>query len=253
MTVTLEQIVGFCDRLLATEQFADYCPNGLQVQGRPQVQRLLAGVTASQALLDAAVAMEADAVLVHHGYFWKGEAPEIVGIKQKRLQTLLAHDISLIAYHLPLDAHAELGNNVLLGQALGWTVTGPLEPGNPRSLGLVGTLDKQRSAAEVAAHVGRVLGREPLLLAGGEHPVQRVAWCSGAAQDFIELAAAQGVDLFLSGEVSERTTHLAAELGVHYLAAGHHATERFGVQALAEHLAREFGLRHYFIDLPNPV
>ncbi len=253
MAVQLDALLAYCNDLMGPGRFRDYCPNGLQVEGKPTVQRLVTGVTASQDLLDAAVAWQADAVLVHHGYFWKGESDVITGIKRKRLKTLLAHDISLIAYHLPLDAHPVLGNNVQLGAVLGLETTGPLERGNPDSIGLVGQLAQPLSATDFAAHIGQVLGREPLLIEGGNHEVRTVGWCTGGAQGYIDKAIAQGLDAFISGEVSEPTFHAARENGIHYVAAGHHATERYGAKALGEALAAEFGLAHQFVDINNPV
>ncbi|CDF85879.1 UPF0135 protein [Pseudomonas knackmussii B13] len=252
MTIELSVLVEEADRFLDAARIQDYCPNGLQVQGRPQVRRIVSGVTASQALLDAAVAAEADAVLVHHGYFWKGENPCVVGMKQRRLKTLLGHDISLLAYHLPLDLHPEVGNNVQLGRQLGLTIEGPLEPGNPRSIVLVGAPAEPMAPADFARHVGAVLGREPLLVEG-DRPIRRIAWCTGGAQGYIDQAIAAGVDAYLTGEVSEQTVHSARENGITFIAAGHHATERYGVQALGRYLAERFGIEHQFIDCPNPA
>ncbi len=252
MAIALTTLVDEAQRYLNAASIADYCPNGLQVEGRPQVRRIVSGVTASQALVDAAVAAEADVLLVHHGYFWKGENPCITGMKQRRLKTLLAHDISLLAYHLPLDVHPEVGNNVQLAHQLGITVEGPLEPGNPRSVGLVGSLDEPLSSEEIACRVQQVLGREPLLVKGPEL-IRRVGWCTGGGQGYIDQAIAAGVDLYLTGEASEQTFHSARENGISFIAAGHHATERYGVQALGDYLARRFALEHLFVDCPNPI
>lgn len=252
MAIELSVLVEESDRFLDAARIQDYCPNGLQVQGRPQVRRIVSGVTASQALLDAAVAADADAVLVHHGYFWKGENPCVVGMKQRRLKTLLGHDISLLAYHLPLDLHPEVGNNVQLGRQLGLSIEGPLEPGNPRSIVLLGAPAEPTSPADFARHVGAVLGREPLLVEG-DRPIRRIAWCTGGAQGYIDQAIAAGVDAYLTGEVSEQTVHSARENGITFIAAGHHATERYGVQALGRYLAERFGIEHQFIDCPNPA
>ena len=250
----LRELVAHADRLLAVDHFTDYCPNGLQVQGRTEVHTLIGGVSACQALLDAALELRADAVLVHHGYFWKGEDPRIVGMKHRRLATLLRHDLSLIAYHLPLDAHPELGNNAQLARVLDLTVTG-IAGGNGRTPGLVvlGEPAKPASGEAFVAHLAARLGRQPLHVAGNDAPIRRLAWCTGAAQSLIDVALEAGVDAFLTGEASEQTTHFARENGLHLFAAGHHATERYGVQALGAHLAQCFDLRFRFVDIDNPV
>ncbi|BAP43531.1 NIF3 superfamily protein [Pseudomonas sp. StFLB209] len=252
MAVALTTLVEEADRYLNSARIQDYCPNGLQVEGRPQVMRIVSGVTASQALLDASVEAQADLVLVHHGYFWKGENPCVVGMKQRRLKTLLRHDMSLLAYHLPLDVHPEVGNNVQLARQLDITVEGPLNPADPKVVGLVGSLAEPVSARDFARRVQEVLGREPLLIEG-DRMVQRVGWCSGGGQGYIDQAVLEGVDLYFSGEASEQTFHSAQENGISFIAAGHHATERYGVQALGDYLARRFALEHIFIDCPNPV
>nr|WP_286946626.1 Nif3-like dinuclear metal center hexameric protein [Pseudomonas sp. UBA6718] len=252
MAIALSTLVEEADRFLNAARIADYCPNGLQVEGRPQVRRIVSGVTASQALLDAAVEAEADVVLVHHGYFWKGEDACVTGMKRRRLQTLLGHDISLLAYHLPLDLHPEVGNNVQLARQLEITVEGPLDPDNPKVVGLLGSLAEPMTARDFARRVQEVLGREPLLVEGAGM-VRRIGWCTGGGQGYIDDAIAAGVDLFLTGEASEQTFHSARENGVSFIAAGHHATERYGVQALGDYLARRFAIEHLFIDCPNPV
>jgi dinuclear metal center YbgI/SA1388 family protein len=252
MAIALTTLVEEADRFLGAARISDYCPNGLQVEGRPQVRRIVSGVTASQALLDAAVEAEADVVLVHHGYFWKGEDACVTGMKRRRLQTLLSHDISLLAYHLPLDVHPEVGNNVQLARQLDITVEGPLDPNNPKVVGLLGSLAEPMSARDFARRVQEVLGREPLLVEG-QGMVRRVGWCTGGGQGYIDNAIAAGVDLYLTGEASEQTFHSARENGVGFIAAGHHATERYGVQALGEYLARRFAIDHLFVDCPNPV
>ncbi|MBL8450908.1 MAG: Nif3-like dinuclear metal center hexameric protein [Dechloromonas sp.] len=245
-----EELVEYLDRVLDCGRFRDYCPNGLQVEGRADVRCIVAGVTASQALLDAAVAAGADAVLVHHGYFWRGEDGRVTGIRRRRLATLLGADINLLAYHLPLDAHAEFGNNVQLARLAGWQPEGRF---GEQDLGCVGRVDGTPMAADFSAGLGRVLGREPLLVGDGARPISRIAWCTGAAQGYFEAAIAQGADVFVSGEISEQSVHLARESGVPYLACGHHASERYGVQALAEHLAANFALDCRFVDIDNPV
>ena len=252
MAVALSTLVEEADRYLNSARIQDYCPNGLQVEGRPQVMRIVSGVTASQALLDAAVDAQADLVLVHHGYFWKGENPCVVGMKQRRLKTLLKHDISLLAYHLPLDLHPEVGNNVQLARQLDITVEGPLDPENPRVVGLIGSLSEPMTARDFARRVQDALGREPLLIEGSQM-IRRVGWCTGGGQNYIDQAVLEGVDLFLSGEASEQTFHSARENDIGFIAAGHHATERYGVQALGDYLARRFALEHIFIDCPNPI
>ena len=252
MGIDLSTLVFEADRYLAAAKIADYCPNGLQVEGRSRVRRIVSGVTASQVLLDAAVAEGADLVLVHHGYFWKNENPCVVGMKQRRLKTLLTHDISLLAYHLPLDVHHEVGNNVQLARRLGLQVDGPLEPDSPRSVALVGHLPEPMSAADFARQVAVALDREPLLV-DCARPIQRVGWCTGGGQGYIDQAIAAGVDLYLTGEASEQTFHSARENGIGFIAAGHHATERYGVQALGDYLAQRFGIEHRFIDCDNPI
>ncbi|MBD9482414.1 Nif3-like dinuclear metal center hexameric protein [Pseudomonas sp. PDM14] len=252
MAIALSTLVEEAERFLNAARINDYCPNGLQVEGRPQVRRIVSGVTASQALVDAAVVAEADVLLVHHGYFWKGEDARITGMKQRRLKALLSNDISLLAYHLPLDVHPEVGNNVQLARQLEIIVEGPLDPDNPRTVGLLGSLAEPMSPRDFARRVQHVLGREPLLVEG-EGLVQKIGWCSGGGQGYIDQAIAAGVDLYLTGEASEQTFHSARENGISFIAAGHHATERYGVQALGDYLARRFALEHLFIDCPNPI
>jgi dinuclear metal center YbgI/SA1388 family protein len=247
-------LVRACDTLLDAPAFKDYTVNGLQVAGRDEVRRVMSGVTACQALLDEAVAWGADLLLVHHGYFWKNEPVPITGIKQRRIRTLLLNDVNLLAYHLPLDAHVELGNNAELARRLGFHVEGCADGELGQGLVWLGSLPEPASPAALAQHVGERLRREPLLIeAPGSDEIRRVAWCTGGAQDMITQAWEAGADAFISGEISERTTHLARELGIHYLAAGHHATERYGVQALGGWLAREFGVEHRFVDIDNPA
>ncbi|MBW6391585.1 Nif3-like dinuclear metal center hexameric protein [Billgrantia antri] len=248
------ELVRACDTLLDAPAFKDYTVNGLQVAGRDEVRRVMSGVTACQALLDEAAAWKADLLLVHHGYFWKNEPVAITGIKQRRIRTLLLNDINLLAYHLPLDAHAEFGNNAELGRRLGFRVEGCADGVLGQGLVWLGGLPEAMAPGALARHVGERLGREPLLVeAPGKALVRRVAWCTGGAQDMITQAWEAGAEAFISGEISERTTHLARELGIHYLAAGHHATERYGVQALGEWLEREFGVEHRFVDIDNPA
>ena len=249
-----DDLVAACDRLLEPQRFRDYTVNGLQVAGAERITRVMTGVTACQALLDEAVTWGADLVLVHHGYFWKNEPVTVTGIKRRRLATLLAHDINLLAYHLPLDAHATLGNNAELGRRLGFTVTGCADGEIGDGLVWLGETRSGLDAMGLARDVAACLGREPLLIeapTGGE--IRQIAWCTGGAQDMIASAREAGADAFISGEISERTTHLAREMGIHYVSAGHHATERYGVQALGEWLATTFGLEHRFVDIDNPA
>ncbi|MDH3451386.1 MAG: Nif3-like dinuclear metal center hexameric protein [Gammaproteobacteria bacterium] len=251
--VALDSLVAYTDELLGSAGFEDYCPNGLQVQGRAEVVRLVSGVTASAALLDAALAAQADAILVHHGYFWRGESARITGIKRSRLRRLLANDVSLLAYHLPLDAHRELGNNVQLARQLELRVEGVVERGASAGLLWHGRPANALTAADFAEHLRARLARECVLIGEPGQTIARLAWCTGAAQGLIEEAQTLQVDAFLSGEISEQTVHFAREAGLVYFAAGHHATERYGVQALGMHLAEKFAIEHRFIDIHNPV
>jgi dinuclear metal center YbgI/SA1388 family protein len=222
----------------------------MQVEGRPEIRSIVCGVTANQALIDAAVAAHADALLVHHGWFWRGEDGRVVGIRRKRLKALLENDISLFAYHLPLDAHADLGNNAQLAKLMAWTVDGRFAE---QDLGFLGHAAVAASAEELARQLGARLGRAPMLVGNAARKVERIAWCTGAAQSFFEQAIVAGADAFVSGEISEQTVHLAQESGVPYIAAGHHATERYGVQALGAHLARHCGIECRFVEIDNPV
>lgn len=244
-----DELHSYLDNLLEAQRFRDYCPNGLQVEGRAEVRRAVCGVSASQALLDEAVAREADAVIVHHGWFWKSDDVTVRGYRKRRLATLLGRDINLYAYHLPLDAHADLGNNAQLARRLGWTVTGRFAD---QDIGFFGAPGAPTTAAQVAESLTAVLGRRPQLIGDGERTVGRIAWCSGGAQDYIEQAAALGADVYVSGEISERTVHIARETGIAYVAAGHHATERFGIMALAAHLAG-LGVAADYVEIDNPV
>lgn len=250
---SLRELVDYTNGLLAIGRFQDYCPNGLQVEGRPEVGLLVSGVTACQDLIDAAIAAGADAVLVHHGYFWKGEDPCITGMKRRRLQRLLGAQTSLLAYHLPLDAHPELGNNAQLGRVLGFETRGALGGDDGAGLLHYAYPEPAIEPAALAVRIRGALGRTPLHIPGVHDPIRSVGWCTGAAQSWIETAAGQGLDAFISGEISEQTVHVARECGIHYFAAGHHATERFGVQALGRHLAERFSIEHRYIEIENPV
>lgn len=253
MTTTAHRndIVSLVESWLEPERFQDYCPNGLQVEGKEQVRRIITGVTASQALIDAAIEEQADMILVHHGYFWKGEDQRIQGMKKRRLQALLGYDISLLAYHLPLDAHPELGNNRQLADVLG--ITSPAAVSSDRGLLWLGDLPSPMSPDAFSEHLSHRLERQSLRVGKGKSEIRRVAWCTGAAQGFLGDAIASGADAFISGEISEPTFHTAQECGVHYYAAGHHATERYGVQALGQKIADVTGIEHRFIDIDNPV
>ena len=251
--ITLDKLTEYTDRLLDIADIHDYCPNGLQVEGRPRIKHLVAGVTACQALLDAAIYKKADAILVHHGYFWKSEPATITGLRKTRLQTLLRHDVGLLAYHLPLDCHPLYGNNVQLAKILDIIPDTAKNAKNRTSLVLTGCPDRPQSAEDFAQHLQQRLGRQPLVIPGKSGTIRRIAWCTGAAQSFIDQAVDEGVDAYLTGEVSEQTVHTAREAGIHFFAAGHHATERYGVQALGRHLAEQFDLQFSFIDIDNPV
>lgn len=252
LMLELTHLVSYLNTLLQASKIQDYCPNGLQVQGAATVQRLVAGVTASQQLLDAAIESDADAILVHHGYFWKNEPLCITGIRQQRLKKLLVNDISLLAYHLPLDLHPEYGNNVQLAKQLAWPVeAAALVRGQPplvrsAELGHAWTGDQMQQHLQVR------LDREAMHIPA-DRPIKRIAWCTGAAQSSIGEAIALQADAYLTGEVSEATVHEARENNIHFFAAGHHATERYGVKALSEHLAQKFDLDCQFIDCDNPA
>ncbi|SCY80984.1 dinuclear metal center protein, YbgI/SA1388 family [Nitrosospira sp. Nl5] len=247
----LNELEIYLNQLLNVAHFCDYCPNGLQVEGKNQVRLLVSGVTASFDLLQAAVAAGADAVLVHHGYFWRGEDQCLISMKRRRIALLMAHDISLLAYHLPLDAHPELGNNAQLARKLGFIETARF---GPQNIATHGTLPSQVSTLkDLRVNIERVLLRKPLVIGDDERLVRRIAWCTGAAQDYFDEAIRQGVDAFITGEISEQNVHAARESGVAFISAGHHATERYGVQALGEHICRKFGADHQFIDIDSPV
>ena len=245
-----DELVRYFDSLLQPERFRDYCPNGLQVEGRKEIRLVVSGVTASAELVQAGAAAGADALLVHHGYFWRGEDPRIVGMRRGRIAGLLAGEINLIAYHLPLDAHPELGNNACLARELGFRTEG--RTGDQDLLNW-GTVAAAESLAAFSQRLGACLGRVPTVIGDPAATIRRVAWCTGAAQDHFEQAIGLGVDAFITGEISEQNVHAARESGVAFVAAGHHATERFGVRALGDAAAREFGIEHRFIDIPNPV
>ena len=249
--VPVAELTTYIDEILAADSFKDYVVNGLQVEGRKEVRKIISGVTACRALVEAAVQGDADAILVHHGYFWRGENPSITGMKKQRLAPLLAQDINLLAYHLPLDAHPELGNNAQLARVLNLKVLGRF--GEIPQIAMWGELAQPMSAPAFSHHLAQTLGRAPLHIGAGTKPINTIGWCTGAAQKYIESAVELGLDAYLSGEISEQTVHVAREAGIHYFAAGHHATERYGVAALGEHLAAKFGIDHLFVDIDNPA
>jgi dinuclear metal center YbgI/SA1388 family protein len=242
------------DTLLKPEQIKDFCPNGLQIQGSDNVSKIVTGVTATKALIEEAIDVGADTIIVHHGYFWKNESPVIRGMKYERIKLLLTHNINLFAYHLPLDIHPELGNNAQLAQLFGIKVTGPLELGNEKSVAIQGELSHAKTGVQLSELISERLNRQCLHIAPPSNKeIKTIAWCSGGGQNYIELAAEQGIDAFISGEVSEQTTHVAKEMNIHFFAAGHHATERYGAKALAEYVKQEMGITAIFIDIDNPV
>jgi dinuclear metal center YbgI/SA1388 family protein len=241
----------YLNNVLQSSRFKDYCPNGLQVEGRRRIKKIATGVTASLAFLESALEWGADAVLVHHGYFWRNEPPQITGRKYRRLHTLLSNDLNLFAYHLPLDDHPDYGNNAQLGERLG-LIADDARFGE-QNLGWLSTLPMPITLAHFTAQVEQTLGRTPLVLGDPDSELRRVAWCTGGAQSYFDAAIEAGADVFLTGEISESTTHMAAESGVAFVSAGHHATERYGVQALGAHLSETFDIEHLFIDIDNPV
>jgi dinuclear metal center YbgI/SA1388 family protein len=245
-------LLALCDGLLQPERFKDYCPNGLQVEGRPQVQSIASGVTASLALIQAAIEAGADTLLVHHGLFWRNQTGTVTGWLKSRLALLLQHDINLLAYHLPLDAHPALGNNAQLATHLGFRIDGTF---GEQGLGFVGQPQVScESGQALAQHLQSRLGKLPVsVVPDAKRPVRRIAWCTGGAQNLFEEAIAQGVDAFITGEISEPQAHLAHETGVSFFACGHHATERYGAPALGAHLGEQLGVKHVFIDIDNPA
>lgn len=256
----LSELIYILNNELLSDQISDYCPNGLQVEGRQQVNKIVTGVTASMALLEKAIELNADAVLVHHGYFWKGEAQQITGMKKRRIQTLMQNDVSLIAYHLPIDIHPKLGNNAQLGKLLGLQNIRPMKHIKPEGIVMYGELNRAFSHAEFVEHVNKTLHRLPVSV-GNKNKINTLAWCTGGGQNFIDDIILQQsnfehptqVDAFLSGEISEQTTHSAIENSIDFFAAGHHATERYGVKAVGEWLQDKHGLDVVFVDINNPA
>ena len=245
-----QDLLAHFDTLLQPERFKDYGPNGLQVEGKAEIRHIVSGVTASRALIEAAIADKADAIFVHHGLFWKGMDGRITGWMKERIRLLLAHDINLFAYHLPLDAHQQWGNNAQLGAKLGVQFDSTF---GEQALGMVGDVNFANANALVA-HVQQLLGRPVTCVSGAaEQPIRRLAWCTGGAQGFFESALAAGVDAYITGEISEPQAHLARETGTTFIAAGHHATERYGAPAVAAHVAELVGITHRFIEIDNPA
>jgi len=244
------EIETFLRETLSVDRFKDYGPNGLQVEGRAEVRRIVSGVTASLELIEAAAEAGADALLVHHGLFWRGQDGRLTGWLRERVARLMKHEMNLFAYHLPLDAHPTLGNNAQFGARLGLQADATF---GEQELGFIGPSGPEDQASRLAARVARQLGREPVLVPGDGRPLQRVAWCTGGAQGYFEAAISAGADAFLTGEISEPQAHLARETGVAFLACGHHATERYGAPAVAAAVAERFELEHRFIDIPNPA
>lgn len=253
MSVQLQDLVEYLDGFLNVPAFQDYCPNGLQVEGASEVKKIISGVTANQALIERAIEEKADAILVHHGFFWKGESPEITGMKAKRIGALMRNNISLLAYHLPLDANPELGNNVQLAKLLGLELEGGLNAKEVLPIAVQGKLTTACELSVLGAKIAAVLKREPLMIGDLSKNIKRVAWCTGAAQSYFSAACDAGVDCFITGEISEPMVHIAQERGVAYISAGHHATERYGAMALGEHLAAKFDLCNQFVDISSPV
>ncbi|WOI35642.1 Nif3-like dinuclear metal center hexameric protein [Alteromonas sp. CI.11.F.A3] len=253
MSVNNLELKRYLDGTLRAHEISDYCPNGLQVEGKAEIQRVVTGVTASQALIDAAIAENADAIVVHHGYFWKGESQAISGMKKKRIKALLEHDINLFAYHLPLDVHPEFGNNRQLAALLEIDNVQALSGVKPTGVVMQGEFEKPMSQNELQQRLADMLGRTVLAEGDETKTIKTLAWCTGGGQGFIEQAVAAGVDAFITGEVSEQTIHTAREMGISFFAAGHHATERYGVKALGEHIQSEFNLDVTFIDIRNPA
>jgi len=250
-SIATRELCAWLDTKLNASSFSDYCPNGLQVEGAASISHILTGVTASQALIHVAIERGADALLVHHGWFWKGEDSRIIGIRKARLASLMSKNINLLAFHLPLDAHPELGNNAQLARVLHLTPSS--ETVGPGNLIWLGHMPGATTLGEVAANVERALGRTPQVIGDPSMRAHRLAWCTGAAQNMMTHAIDAGAQVFITGEISEPTVHLAREAGVGFVSAGHHATERYGVQALGIAIQKEFGIRVDFVDIDNPV
>lgn len=249
----LQDIIQWCDQTLKSTEFKDYAPNGLQIEGKTEVRKILAAVTASQDAIDAAIRENADLLLVHHGYFWKGEAYPITGMRGKRIKSLIQHDISLLAYHLPLDSHPSLGNNAAIADLLELERIEALDPSERHPIGNIGYLNQPMPVEEFKKFVSEKLKFDVTHLPADKNMIEKVGFCTGGAQDFIVKAAEQGCDAYISGEVSERTFYEAKELGVHYFACGHHATERYGVQRLGQAISEQFDIEYVYFELNNPI
>ena len=255
--VSTQQLADWLDNTLQTQRFKDYCPNGLQVEGKPHIRHLITGVTATQALLETAIAKQADAILVHHGWFWKNESPVVRGTKRARLALALGHQLNVFAYHLPLDAHPTLGNNAQLAKVLGFEPEldadgQPLRCG-PDNLIWLGRCGEGKTLEELSDSICNRLQRTPLVVGNLQQKIRRIAWCTGGAQGMMQAAIDAGADAYLTGEASEPTYHLAQETGTAFIGAGHHATERYGAQALGQAIADEFGIKVEFVDINNPI
>ena len=249
----LQDIIQWCDQTLKSSEFKDYAPNGLQIEGKTEVRKILAAVTASQDAIDAAIRENADLLLVHHGYFWKGEAYPITGMRGKRIKSLIQHDISLLAYHLPLDSHPSLGNNAAIADLLKLERIEALDPSERHPIGNIGYLNQPMPVEEFKKFVSEKLKFDVTHLPADKNMIEKVGFCTGGAQDFIVKAAEQGCDAYISGEVSERTFYEAKELGIHYFACGHHATERYGVQRLGQAISEQFDIEYVYFELNNPI
>ncbi|NVK23540.1 MAG: Nif3-like dinuclear metal center hexameric protein [Gammaproteobacteria bacterium] len=248
-----KQLQTLLNQLLSSDKIKDYCPNGLQVEGKTEINKIVTGVTASEALIDAAIDVQADAILVHHGYFWKGENQTITGLKKNRIGKLIKHDINLFAYHLPIDVHPELGNNAQLASLLGITNIEAIDQVSPLGVLMRGEFEQALTATQLTASITSTLHRAPLVSDARKQAIKTVAWCTGGGQGYIDTAAELGIDAFITGEASEQTIHSSREHGIDFFAAGHHATERYGVKAVGEYLQQNHGLDVEFIDIPNPV
>lgn len=251
-TIALATVTSYLNDLLQINQYKDYCPNGLQVQGKAEIRKIVTGVTACQALIDAAIRAEADLLLVHHGFFWKGEPEPIVGMKAARIGALMRNQMNLLAYHLPLDGHMTLGNNAQLAKILEIPKPQAITIEQQPNLFWFGEYDSAQHFPLFVEALEKKLNRKALVEAV-HNTVKKIGWCSGGAQDYIFHAISNGCDTFLTGEVSERTIHIARENNINFICAGHHATERYGIQALGNYLVEKFKLNHQFIDIENPV